>query len=406
MMSRKCLFPFTNLTINTNGSAAPCCKYNIIKVESRDLEKVTLYEKNIKELFFQPSMNDIREKFLNNIEPKECSACWDEEASGIISMRQHLHNVVTDEKKRQKYIDKFNNPSIVSLDFKFSSLCNLKCRICGPYCSSKWLQESLDTNEYHEHTIKIFAKYADRKFIDNEVNFDIFEEILPTLHKLEFYGGEPLLQPEHKKIMDILDNYSNLSDIKLTLLYNTNGTIFDEQTIDVWKKVAYVGLNISIDDIFERFEYQRFLASWDLVLDNIKKYKQHCGKNVQISLYCTVSAYNIFYIDEFIKFNAEHLKLPIRFNLLHQPVDMSIANIPESVKKIVADKINNLSDNEKFFIDKSFDIDGVINFMLNNTADKDLFNKFMEKNKIHDDYRKQSFETTFSEYWSLLNVSN
>ena len=403
-MSRKCLYPFTNLTVNTNGSVAPCCKFNTVKTEISDLEKETLYEKNIKELFFQPKMNDIRQQFLKGEEPAECKACWDEEDAGIISMRQHRDNIATASRFQKKFANKFVNPSIVSMDFKFSSLCNLKCRICGPYCSSKWLKESLDTGEYHEHTIGIFAKYADRKFIDNEINFEIIKEILPDLHVLEFYGGEPLLQPEHDKIMDILDSYPKLSDINLSLYYNTNGTVFDEKAVNVWNKVNFVELNISIDDIFERFEYQRFLAKWYEVVDNIKKYKQHCGSNVQISLYCTVSAYNIFYIDEFVKYNSEHLQLPLRFNTVHQPEHLSIKNIPDSIKRIIKSKIEMISSDG--YINKDYHIDGILNLMMDNPSDPVLFEKFVEKNKIHDEYRKQSFEETFSEYWILCNNIN
>ena len=402
-MSRKCLYPFTNVTVNTNGSVAPCCKFNTIKTAISDLEKETLYEKNIKELFFQPRMNEIREQFLNGIEPEECNVCWSEEASGITSMRQHRDNISKVSPYQQKYIDKFTNPNIVTMDFKFSSLCNLKCRICGPYCSSKWLKESLDTGEYHEHTIGIFSKYADRKFIDNEINFEIVKELLPDLHSLEFYGGEPLLQPEHDRIMDILDSYPNLSDVNLTLCYNTNGTVFDHKAVEIWNKVNFVELNISIDDIFERFEYQRFLAKWEEVVANIKKYKQECGSNVQISLYCTVSAYNIFYIDEFVKYNAEHLGLPLRFNTVHQPEHLSVKNIPEPVKNIIKSKISMLTEKEKSFINKDYHVDGIVNLMIANTANPALFEKFIEKNKLHDDYRNESFEKVFSEYWILCN---
>ena len=44
--------------------------------------------------------------------------------------------------------------------------------------------------------------------------------------------------------------------------------------------------------------------------------------------------------------------------------------------------------------------------MMDNPSDPVLFEKFVEKNKIHDEYRKQSFEETFSEYWILCNNIN
>ena len=30
------------------------------------------------------------------------------------------------------------------MDIRFSNLCNMKCRSCGPACSSQWAQEFMD----------------------------------------------------------------------------------------------------------------------------------------------------------------------------------------------------------------------------------------------------------------------
>jgi molybdenum cofactor biosynthesis enzyme MoaA len=409
-MSRKCLYPFTNLTVNPTGSVAPCCKYNIKNGES-EISKDSLFDKNIHELFYQPAMNLIREEFNSGIEPKGCEICWDEEASNITSMRQHRDNHAKWSNHKEKYENRFEDPKMISLDFKFSSLCNLKCRICGPYCSSNWLKESQETGEFHEHTIKIFSKYGERKFINNEKNFEIFKELIPNLHIVEFYGGEPLMQPEHGKIMDILNNYPNIESCGLDLYYNTNGTIYDEKIVETWKKMGIIELNISVDDIGDRFEYQRYPAKWDEVVANITKYKTTCSDNVKIHLYCTVSLYNIFYIDELIKFNAEYLKTDLRFNLLHWPTKMSIKNLPQNIKEIVKNKIALIGRQDKKFTEKSFvnnlfGIDQVVNYMMNTEGSPEELEEFIKTTNLHDEYRHQSFEDTFNEYWILLNDKN
>src|ERR1017187_7489950 len=137
-MSKFCAAPFTSLVINPNGSAAPCCKYNLFNSD-KDIQKENIRTKNIQELFDQPAIETLRQQFLNGEQPKGCSVCWDEEAVGTKSLRQMK-------------IDENPNISdslyIRNLDFKFSTLCNLKFRICGPYCSSHWLKESEETNEF------------------------------------------------------------------------------------------------------------------------------------------------------------------------------------------------------------------------------------------------------------------
>ena len=402
-MSRNCLFPFSNLTVLPNGSVLPCCKYNI-KNGNPNISDLTLYDNNIEELFFQPAMENIRDKFRKGEEPTECSLCWEEEASGITSLREHKNNIAKWDVPRLQ--NTFEHPQISSMDFKFSSLCNLKCRICGPYCSSNWLKEAQDTGLFHEHTIQIFSKYAERKFINNETNFEIFKKLIPHLYLIEFHGGEPLMQPEHSKIMDILNNYPHISDFGIHLLYNTNGTVYDELAVEAWNKLEKVELNFSIDDLGDRFEYERFLAKWPEVLSNIQKYKENCRDSVCMHLCCTVSLYNIFYVDELIKFNKDHLQLPIRFNLLHWPSKMSIKNLPSNVKEIIRTKISLLDNDSKKYIDPLFDIEGVLSYMLDNQQDVNEFNEFFTTTAIHDDYRKQSFKDTFSEYYNLLECNN
>lgn len=404
-MSRKCLMPFCNVTVNPSGSVAPCCKYNLNKVDN-DIDTETLYTKNLEELFFQPSMEKIRQQFLNDEEPEACKACWDEEASGIISIRQHRFNLSRLNSNKSRYAGVIENPKIVSLDLKFSSLCNLKCRICGPYCSSTWLKESLDTGQYHEHTIGIFSSYSQRKFVNKEENFSIFKKLIPNLHVIEFYGGEPFMQPEHKRIMEILEEHPNIADCKLQLYYNTNGTQFDEKALKIWDQMESVYLNISVDDINERFNYQRHPAKWEEVLNNILKYKQNAKENIKLNLYCTVSLYNIFYLDELLKFNSEVMKCSIRFNLLHWPEKMSIKHLPQKLKDHIKNKIDNLDADSLSYIKEENGVQEVVNFMMNNEGSNVELKQFFEVTRKHDTYRTESFEGTFTDYWNMFNECN
>lgn len=395
---RMCYFPFTNLTVNPVGNVTPCCKYNLNQTDT-DITKETLYTMNFEQLFFQPAMEKIRNDFRNGIEPEGCKICWDEEAAGVKSLRQ-LRKVMTTGRLAGQYVGRFEDPKLLTLDLKFSSLCNLKCRICGPYCSSNWIQESLDTGFGDKNIKDWYNKCADRKFSKNSENYDILKKALPDLHVLEFYGGEPLMQPEHRIIMDIIKENDVNKD--LHLFYNTNGTIYDADSLEAWKKAMIVELNLSIDDLGPRYEYQRHPAKWDTVLTNIEKYKSTVSKNVMLNLYCTVSLFNIWYIDEFITFNNDNLRLPIRFNLVHWPTKMSIKNLPQDLKDKVAAKLNKLTAEDKKLISSEFKIESVINFMMSTPSDHSELLDFMKTVERHDKYRDENFETTFSEFYNLL----
>jgi hypothetical protein len=49
-------------------------------------------------------------------------------------------------------------------------------------------------------------------------------------------------------------------------------------------------------------------------------------------------------------------------------------------------------------------VQDVVNFMLLNNDDPDMMNKFYEIVNRHDDYRKESFEHTFNEFYTLLKT--
>ncbi len=400
-MSKMCLMPFSNLVINENGSAAPCCKYDITK-ENGSLQKKTLYEHNIEDLFYQPEMNNLRDRFLKGEQPSECKLCWEEESAGIKSLRQHRLELASTKAHGKKYFEVEKFPKIVTMDFKFSSLCNLKCRICGPYLSSTWLKESIDLQTYDSNIIKIFSKSSERKFFANNQNFEIFKKILPQLHILEFYGGEPFMQPEHEKLMQILYEYDDIESYKLELFYNTNGTNYDDFLPKVWKKMNSVELNISLDDIGDRFEYQRHPAKWDKVIENIEKFKTNCSKNVNITLYVTLSMYNVFYIDEFLKYNANNFKLPVRFNIVHFPNHMSIIHLPKHIKLEISNKLNSISKDETKYIEKGFGIINILEYMNENEGSTDSFKIFLETTNKHDSYRKESFKKTFFELYNNI----
>jgi sulfatase maturation enzyme AslB (radical SAM superfamily) len=230
---------------------------------------------------------------------------------------------------------------------------------------------------------------------------ETFFKLNPELSIVQFHGGEPLMQPEHKLFMEVLSEQSNETINKLTLLYNTNGTQYNEKFIETWNKTKEVILHLSIDDIEERFEYQRYPAKWSTVINNIQKLQEKCNSNVKIILYCTVNMYNIFYLTELIRLNNTTFKLPMFFNLLHYNSYLSIKNLPLDVKNQIKNKVETLASDELAYVNKP-ELNSIIEYMLNTDVSTSEFDKFFEVTTKHDDYREQSFEKVFPEYYQIL----
>lgn len=395
-----CLYPFTHFQLDPDGRARPCCKYKVgDPTWQADVPK--LPDVNIGDLWNQEEFKNLRAQFLKNERPSGCKACWDEEAAGIPSMR------LTREQggKEHPYATFYSHipkPYPKSLDLKLSNLCNLKCRICTPFLSSQWIKEIKDLKITDMGAIESFTGNSREKFLANPNNEVILKQWAPTIDYLEFYGGEPLMQQEHDKILEIIYNHGNPSETGL--YYNTNSTICKESLFTLWKPFKEVKINLSVDDIGERFEYQRSNAKWQETLTNINLYKEYSKKhnvNMQVSLYTTVGILNVFYLKEFFE-TVNALGIETTLNLVHYPHHYSIVNLPKSVKDIIRDKLLTIDTSNKL-TKWSPNIDNIINFMYGSEYNPQLLRTFFEKTKLHDEYRKESFKDTFPEMHELLN---
>ena len=86
-------------------------------------------------------MEDLRSQFRSGARPSGCDRCWAEEDVGKDSKRI---NSLYKMKNSLKSWTPDSEPTLKFIDFKLGNVCNLKCRICGSWSSSKWAQEEID----------------------------------------------------------------------------------------------------------------------------------------------------------------------------------------------------------------------------------------------------------------------
>lgn len=393
-----CLYPFLHFQLDPDGRSRPCCKYKVGDAEWKsDVPK--LPNVNIEELWEQEEYQLLREQFLKNEKPSGCKACWDEEAAGITSMRLQREQGG----KEHPYATFFHHiPRLYpkTLDLKLSNLCNLKCRICTPFLSSQWIKEIKDLKVMDMGQVDTFTENSKEKFLGNDQNVSILKKWAPEINFLEFYGGEPLMQQEHDNILQIIYDHGNPA--KTGLYYNTNSTILKEKFFKLWSKFNKVIINFSIDDIGDRFEYQRKNAKWNEVLKNIKSYKKFGKKynvNLDLRIYTTVGILNVFYLKEFLE-KIKDLEIPVTLNLVHYPHHFSITILPKEIKSIIEEKLKSID--FSLIRSDSLKIDNIIKFMNNTESNEHLMKTFFAKIKLHDSYRKESYEKIFPEFYNLI----
>ena len=355
-----CLYPFSHFQLDPDGRARPCCKYKVGD-DSWQKDVPKLPNVNIGELWDQEEFQTVRSQFLRNERPSGCKACWDEEAAGIQSMRL-IREQGGKEHPYATFFHHIPRPYPKSLDLKLSNLCNLKCRICTPFLSSQWINEIKALEIHDMGSPESFTNNSREKFLANPQNEEILKEWSDTIEYVEFYGGEPLMQQEHDRVVNIIRDHGNPANTGL--YYNTNSTICKEELFELWKPFKEVYVNFSIDDIEKRFEYQRYNANWNESLSNIQKYKELAIKhsvNMPLRLYVTVGILNVLYLKEFVE-KIKPLGMPIIFNMVHYPHHYSIVNLPTKVKDVIKEKLLSI-DFGDILDPYSPSIDNIINFM-------------------------------------------
>lgn len=383
-MSNLCALPWISLETTALGEFRPCC----LAEESITKPNGSLYKvaegDTIQDAFNSEYMDQLRNDFLQGKKPNTCKKCWALESAGGYSKRMISND-------KFKYTDK----KLRFLDLKLGNICNLKCRICGVWSSSKWAQEEIDLGNKDAKNFLTAGQWPRQKHnLWSEVI-----ELLPDIDYFEFTGGEPFLIKEH---FDLLEKSVELGHSKKqTVHYNTNGTTYPEHAVkNIWPHFKLVEIAFSIDDIGDRFEYQRYGAVWSEVVENIQKINAlKSTTSIKTQICCTINIQNIYNMPEICNWIELQNFDYVFFNYLHESKEWNVQYLPNNYKINIQSKL--LGSNTSVKMKK--EIGKAVNFMMHNDLATDQMNwKRREKIKASDQYRNQSFTNIHPEYSGLL----
>lgn len=305
-----CILPFIHFYTQADGEVKPCC------IADGFDNKQTLREKSITNIFNSDEYKQLRLDMLNGKRNKVCEVCYTKEDRGEESPRQ-MFNSNTLWHMPEVGMDGSVCVDFQHVDIRFSNLCNFKCRMCNHSFSSNWYE---DAKKIHHDGWFPFLSGEDTKVL--KASKTIVDDIIPHLSKIKsfyFAGGEPLITPEHYKLLKWL--YNNIEEEeneigkfkKLSIHYNTNlSTIkYDEdELIKYWKSFRKVQLAISCDGVFEVGEYQRTGFNHKTFVKNMEEILNHATPispdsppdGFSYSFQYTTTIFNIEHIFDFIEF--------------------------------------------------------------------------------------------------------
>jgi MoaA/NifB/PqqE/SkfB family radical SAM enzyme len=360
-----CALPWIHLATRPNGDVRVCCTANASGAGEEDTKDAGLVKQDgrimnlqhdtIEEVWNSDYMKTVRLQMLAGEQPPSCKKCYQEEDNGIVSKRQWEAMVW---KERLNVSDLINKTaedgslpvSIPYFDLRLGNLCQLKCIMCSPHDSSSWIKEwKLQYPKY-----KTFELKQDQSW-DNSFDYTWYQKgsFLDTMRsqssniqELYFAGGEPLLIPEHYKILEFM--VESGASKNCILRYNSNGLELPDKLFELWKHFKEVKFNFSIDAVGQRNDYIRYPSKWSDIVTNLERLDD-TPDNITVNIACAVQLLNVLNIPELVHWkeskNFKKINRPpyaaglIGTHLVYLPSYLNVRVLPKRIKDDVAKRV-------------------------------------------------------------------
>lgn len=166
----------------------------------------------------------------------------------------------------------------VSWDYRFSNLCNFKCRTCGDMLSSSWETEQkqhgmLDTSNPKNNWMRTDIREHIRQFQEDQVEAEFAAAV--EQHRVEeiyWVGGEPLMYEQHWRYMPRIIELGD--GPRLYARYNTNLSRIHYRGLDLYRDIlshvrdwqicaSLDGTNEIGEYIRTGLDYQQFCSNFE-----------------------------------------------------------------------------------------------------------------------------------------------
>lgn len=409
-----CAYPWKWLYVNPAGRPQPCCKFS--EPLLKDGVPMTVYDHTLEEIWSSDAMRRIRLNMVEGKGERGCGVCYRDEAAYGFSFRTQVNEAFEagflneewesdkdlKEQARSSAGEVPNLPIAYQLDF--GNLCNLKCRMCNGWYSSR-----INLDPVHRQWAGMPpAEQASRLPGDGHWfgrEDIIFHQLLQDPSQLRFLnlaGGEPLLS---KQVGDLLHGLVELGAAKnVSLEFTTNATTVSAWWLDLLKEFKSVCIFISIDGHEAIYEYVRYPAKWETLTQNVAYLRQLLP---QASFWAsvTVQSYNVLTITDLYRW-LDSVGIKFAPYVLDEPRHLKAVMLPPNARRLAAERLRQyaardcLPENRQWVQDLAAGLE----------PDRDSFSQplmrdFMLFTNDLDQSRGQDFRETHAELVQLLAES-
>jgi sulfatase maturation enzyme AslB (radical SAM superfamily) len=226
-------------------------------------------------------MRSVRQRMMAGETLSECEVCNDQLLN--TSVYRSYFNQLFEHKYNEAMANTTKDGSTtmlpVSWDYRFSNLCNFKCRMCGDMLSSAWETEQrqhgmIDWANPKNNWMRPEIKKDIEGFQQRQIEWE-FEKAVEEHRVEEVYwvGGEPLMYEQHWRYMTRIIELGDGHNVYAR--YNTNLSRVDYKGInlyrDILSRVRDWQICASLDGTEQIGEYIRTGLVYSQWLENFSK---------------------------------------------------------------------------------------------------------------------------------------
>jgi hypothetical protein len=307
-MNDFCLAPFTHTYISPQGERRLCCASRepaqnfkqYIDTAGGDGQFTPL---TLKDWWNGEHIRQIRKQWLAGEVPSACEVC-DKKLLNTSVYRDyfgHLFGHLRDAAVANTDANGYTTLEPISWDYRYSNVCNFKCRMCGDMLSSAWEVEvrknnMVDLTNPKNHWMQPKNRHAIRDFT-RDVVIPEFRAAIENKSVREIYwvGGEPLLYDEHWTFMRRIIELDYADQVRVR--YNTNLSYCKDNKGTLWELLdnfPHWEICASLDGTGAIGEYIRTGLNYNDWLVDFRQGIQHQRNSRQMRIDFTLTLLGLF----------------------------------------------------------------------------------------------------------------
>ena len=188
-------------------------------------------------------MRSVRRRMMAGERLPECEVCNDQLLNTDVyrtyfeQLFRHKYSAILE----QTAADGYTTMKPVSWDYRFSNLCNFKCRTCGDMLSSSWESEQkthnmVDWSNPKNNWMLPDVRQQISAFQDSQIEKEFSDAV--EQHRVEeiyWVGGEPLMYEQHWRYMQRIIELGD--GPKVYARYNTNLSRVEYRGINLYRDI-------------------------------------------------------------------------------------------------------------------------------------------------------------------------